>query len=246
MLPLKVATFNVWFGELQQSVRAQALGEILAGEDLDIIALQEVTPVFWEVLRSQVWTEGYSFSIASGGDISGYSNLLLSRVPKSEFERVRLWSYQDRHIDLLHLSERVSIGTVHLESIRHNREIRCTQLSDIFSSFSPALALLMGDFNFDDGSEEESFRPTNFVDAWTQLYRADLGPTIDTQHNLMLRAQSLRDKRARYDRIWIDKTVFRVTGIRRIGTDFIAGQSEIWPSDHFGLVASLSLLSGDC
>lgn len=242
---LKVATFNVWFGDFQLHARALALCELLANEDLDIIGLQEVTPAFWEVLCKQGWTESYSFSITSSDDFSNYSNLLLSRIPQSEFEQTRLWSYQDRHIDVLRLNQGLSIGTVHLESRRQNGEIRCTQLSDIFSNLSPTLSLLMGDFNFDDGSQEEDMRPANFIDAWTQLHRADLGPTLDTRTNFMLRAHSQREKRARFDRIWFDKKVWRVLDIRRIGTEFIAGQSETWPSDHFGLTASLVLLSAD-
>jgi len=170
-----------------------------------------------------------------------YCNLLLCRLPNATFERTRLWSYQGRHLDLVYLDSGIAIGTVHLESRGHNSEIRGTQLSDIFSNFGQSLALLMGDFNFDDGSDEEAFRPESFRDAWTEMHSAESGPTFDTSSNLMARSQSSREKQVRYDRIWAKSSKLQVAAIRRIGLDPIPGHSRLWPSDHFGLVAEFAL-----
>ncbi len=236
---LRVATFNVWFGDHELKRRAEALCDLLDTESPDVIALQEFTPAFGSMLRHQPWTRQYQWSTSSEA-LYDYSNLLLCRLPNATFERTKLWSYQGRHLDLVYLDSGIAIGTVHLESRRHNAEIRGTQLSDIFSNFGQSLALLMGDFNFDDGSDEEAFRPDSFRDAWTQLHSPESGPTFDTSSNLMARSQSSSEKQVRYDRVWAKSSELHVRTIRRIGLDPIPGHNSLWPSDHFGLVADLN------
>jgi poly(A) polymerase len=55
---LTCATFNVWFDDLAFERRAEALLELLAGCDADVIALQEVTPRLLERILAADWVQG--------------------------------------------------------------------------------------------------------------------------------------------------------------------------------------------
>ncbi len=237
---MKVATYNVWFGDHSLALRGQALCDILAEKSPDVIALQEGTPAFARLLLQAPWTSEYALSIRSPEDIDGYENILLSRLPGSRFERVKLWSYQDRYIHLLRTDAGDTMATVHLESRRQNQEIRQTQLSDIFSELGSELTLLMGDFNFDAGSREEEEIPPHFVDVWKTLYPHREGYTCDTQVNGMAAAQAGRHKQVRYDRIFTKRSHWTPKQMEILGTSALASDPELWPSDHFGLLATLT------
>jgi hypothetical protein len=95
----------------------------------DIIALQEVTPQFLDLLLKESWTQSYFFSDVVGTSVTpGMSrwyyvqtpegNLLLSKIP---FERIYLYQYNYSHktiliAELMINQQRVCIGVVHLKA----------------------------------------------------------------------------------------------------------------------------------
>src|SRR4051794_17763191 len=77
---LSCATFNVWFDRYAFEQRAAALLAILEECDVDVIALQEVTPPLLERLLATPWVRArYAISDHSGITVWPYGVLLLTR-----------------------------------------------------------------------------------------------------------------------------------------------------------------------
>ena len=82
----------------------------------------------------------------------------------------------------------MKVGTVHLESLEHNAEIRENQLDTIFEIFQAmdsareekSSFLLMGDFNFGSNWPENTKIKTSYVDLWPYLHPNDPGIVLLT------------------------------------------------------------------
>lgn len=237
-----MATFNVWFGERSFEARAQAMSRLLCATDADVIGLQEVTPPFLAVLRQSTWAQDYAWSTQHDEAVSPYGNLLLSRLPVVGFERTPLWSYQGRHLNVVTLQGGLCIATVHLESRRASAEIRETQLSEIFKRLQGQTRVLMGDFNFDPAANEQALIPAEYGDVWAKLWPLADGFTVDTDVNEMAAADKQKSKAVRFDRILLSSDTHNAVSITRLG---VAPFNEgIWPSDHFGLAATIQRTRG--
>jgi len=246
---LTVVTFNVWFGEFMQTARFDALLDTIRRCDPDVVGLQEVTPEHVEHVLAQDWIRrNYWVSDASARSVQPHGVFLLSRLPVHGVGLCELPSQKDRKLLVaeLHVSgQPLTVGTVHLESSPDSTPLRLAQLDTVLPSLLGAPhAVLMGDFNFDPAQQAEQSRvEERYLDLWDVLRGDEPGYTEDTDINRMRLIHKRKEKRVRFDRILLRSASpgWVPSAIRRIGTDPISpGLPEVFPSDHFGLVGTLT------
>lgn len=252
---LRLVTYNVWFSTLQMEHRFRCILDILKSLDADIICLQEVLPSFIALTIAQPWVQkDYFVSDVSGQTLDGYGVIILSRIP---IYNLSMWTLPTRMGRALLVAEynlngeKVSIGTVHLESL-DSADLRRRQLELI----SPILgkvphAALTGDFNFDsdrnfreDGLPLENRSLKDFFeeysDVWPTLRPNEKGYTYDSKANAVIK----KYEQMRYDRIlWkSENSKWVPTEIKLFGTEPLSSLTtqDLYPSDHFGLVADFN------
>lgn len=114
-----------------------------------------------------------------------------------------------------------------------------------------------GDMNWDDKGDGPFPLPDGWIDPWTKLKPGEDGWTYDTKANVMLSAN--RKLQKRLDRFVCKLSDFKVDSIEMIGKEAIPGITYIkekkvrqetrqlvlpvFPSDHFGLILTISDLS---
>jgi endonuclease/exonuclease/phosphatase family metal-dependent hydrolase len=134
---------------------------------------------------------------------------------------------------------RLLVGGVHLESMRDRTPTRLVQIDECIPILGRAdFSIWLGDFNSEPSSEEDQRIRPAFHDAWDELDGA-AGYTRDSSRNAML-AKVKADRQQRIDRILWRGQGFQPTRIRLLGTRPLAdSDGQVFPSDHFGLVAEL-------
>lgn len=239
---IRLLTYNVWFGAHMFEERRAALLAELERRRPDVICLQEVTKELLDVLIDAPWiTRGYTVS-----DIElfqTYDVVILSRLPIKKLSSLPLPTQMGRRLLVAELACGLSIGTVHLESMKQSTHPRAAQLRAI----QPALAalgdaVLCGDMNFqpDDAIENAALDPA-FVDVWPALHPDDPGYTADSQINKMRFELKPTLSRKRIDRVFVCSSRWKATSIELVGTKEIDIDGT-FPSDHFGLAATLTIV----
>jgi tyrosyl-DNA phosphodiesterase 2 len=241
---LRVLTFNVWFDPYAWEQRCHAVLQILADEAADVIALQEVTPLFLQRLLAAPWLrESYVVSRSKLLD-ARYDVVMLSRLPVSRCVSHTLTTDMGRRLHALEIPTsrgRLVVAGVHLESMKERTPTRLTQIGECIPILGRAeLAIWLGDFNSAPSSVEDERIRTAFRDCWEDLDGAP-GYTRDTSRNAML-AKVKADRHQRIDRILWRGEGFTPAQIRLLGTTPLSGSDgQVFPSDHFGLVAELEV-----
>jgi tyrosyl-DNA phosphodiesterase 2 len=241
---ITVVTWNVWFGERAFDERATALLDRVMACDPDVVGFQEVTAeLLAHVVARDDVRDGYWISDTTGATFESYGTALLARrslLPGA------LWQWQlpgsmGRTLLCAEIGA-LSFATVHLESRPHNAELRGEQLEEIQPLLCnrPGDAFLFGDFNFCSSWRAENRRiDPSFVDVWPALRGGAPGYTEDTAINAMLRAKEGKEKQVRFDRMLLRSPAkaWLPERIELLGTEAADDEGEIFPSDHFGLVA---------
>lgn len=247
---LTLVTYNVCFDKHHLRERAEALLQIVADCDADIICLQEVTPAYLTHILKQEWVRAnYYISDYTGRTIQPYGVLLLSRFPIAKVFLHELPTIMARKLLVIEPrinGQAVSIATVHLESGgRLYAFARKRQLDLIFPTLSkPTHAILMGDMNFCSSWREENVTldRNSYQDVWAVLRSNEPGYTEDTDINLMRFEVSQKPKKVRFDRILVRSSIpgWKSKSIELLGTIAISPeQPNVFPSDHFGLMGKL-------
>jgi len=246
---LRVATWNVWFGELAFEQRTEALLAHLQRCDADVIALQEMTRRRLKALLRCPWVrERYALSDATGQTLGEYGVLLLSRLPVESFGLLPLPSRMGRSLLWATLGpgpRPLVVATAHLESLPPFAEKRREQLGIVTPALRslPHDSLLVGDLNLDPGEEVDDLTE-EFCDVWPALHPGQPGLTRDPARNLMRARKNPDSTPARIDRILLrsPRGGLRPRTIELLGTDPIDGSgSELFASDHFGLLATFEV-----
>lgn len=250
---LRVMTYNVWFGDYMFDPRAVALLSLARDYAPDIIGLQEVTPrLLTKILEADWVREHYFLSDTTGTSVTPYGTMLLSRFPLRAQRLYPLPSGMHRQMVTaeVHLNGQIlQVANVHLESKKHNASMRAAQLRGALKLLEHARhCLLVGDFNFcSSWPEENSVLPAEYQDLWPALRPEEPGYTVDTEVNLMRLLQKDKRKANRFDRILLRGRApgWQARSIELIGIDPISPQYvDVFPSDHFGLVADLQWDAG--
>lgn len=114
--------------------------------------------------------------------------------------------------------------------------------------------IFCGDMNWDDKGDGPFPLPDGWIDAWDELKPGENGWTYDTKANIMLSGN--RKLQKRLDRFVCKLSDFKVDSIEMIGKEAIPGityikekkvrqeirnlELPVFPSDHFGLVLTIS------
>ena len=212
----------------------------------DLIALQEVTEPFLEMLRKAPWVRrAYEISDPRGDTFAAYGSVLLSRQPILRREVMDLESEMDRKLVLIETEVAGTlwtVGTVHLESLEASA-LRARQLEQVFDRLGDtANVLLCGDFNFcSSWDDENDRRPSDFVDVWPVVSKAP-GFTVDTELNATRARKTDHERRERFDRVLVRSDLAQPAGAKLLGTRPVKREEPpLHPSDHFGVFARLTL-----
>ncbi|MCA9716226.1 MAG: endonuclease/exonuclease/phosphatase family protein [Myxococcales bacterium] len=240
-MTLRVATWNVWFGEWAEASRQAALWAELARLEPDVICLQEMTLPHFEGpgLRARRRRGDW----ISESPRSRYDVVTLARAPVRGSERVPLPSDMGRNLLITRLatSPPLTVATVHLESTAETTARRVQQLELITERLARERdVLLVGDMNFPDGERPEAAALAGWRDAWRELRPGDPGYTVDSETNQMRAWTNPRRKRARLDRALLRGDGWRFTAATRLGTRPLPEDPLTFISDHYGLLVELT------
>jgi tyrosyl-DNA phosphodiesterase 2 len=267
LFQLKLLTYNVWFADVAQRERMEAIGRLVASSSPHVVALQEVTPGLEEMLRSGSWASSYSFSPSPRG--VPYYTLLAVRTTfrRVSFRRIPFPnSRMGRDVTscMLELGggKRLCVATSHLESFLSREDTSSqerlaqlsTALSELSRTGSPTDCILAGDMNWDDTLEGPMQLSGGWKDAWKLLRPGEPGHTYDAGANAML----IGGMRKRLDRVVVRADSYLPGSIEMVGREAIEGvqytkttkggskRLPVLPSDHFGLLYTARLAPLDC
>jgi endonuclease/exonuclease/phosphatase family metal-dependent hydrolase len=244
---LRVLTWNVLADRDMADRRWPALQRALKAADADILAFQEAAPWFLERLLAEPWVrDAYHRAPLGEGHRAPGGVFVLSRFHLHAAATRPLPGRQGRAVLVvdLHVGERhLLVATAHLESFLEDGPVRAKQLGVIFGLLEGAReAVFLGDFNFGDGEEPETGAlDQRFVDVWKALRSGDSGFTWDIEKSPMARAASFPGEPSRrLDRILLRSGSWKPASIRILGAAPVDAEGQLFPSDHFGLVAELT------
>jgi poly(A) polymerase len=246
---LTIASYNVLIDvhhpdRIQTKKRLPALLAELRKTDADIIALQEVTPAFIDLLLKTDWVRDYFISESAYADkVKPYGNLIMSRFPFQLVEHqfsghkrslIGRWKLNDK---LVHLAN------VHLTSNHSENSVqkRTQQLATVLNYLQQQSGecTIVGDFNTRGNEQQELLNYAEFIDLWQQLHPDENGYTFDPSRNPLAMLMSLDGEPARFDRILLHHgrgSDYQIRSIELFGCEPVSDtEGEIYPSDHFGV-----------
>jgi len=262
-------TYNIWFSDHAMKLRMRAIGDLIAQHAPHIIALQEVTDEHWATLAQHPTLAAYNWSPPSA---ASYYTILGSLKVWASLDEVRRQPFTRTSMqrDLLSAVVRPAglppmlVATTHLESLDCARA-RAEQIAEAtawLGAGSASELVLCGDTNVATGHlkgravVEPVGLPLGWSDAW-ELVGAGSGCTFDAEANRMVHRLDgwARVHRAslRYDRFWTRLSAYECVAAQMVGTAPLtavdggaeAVDGEWWPSDHFGLLLTLAVRSGE-
>lgn len=244
---LRVLTYNVLADPVGVELRIPRLLAIMREADADLLALQEVAPWFVEILAREGWLDAYQAARIDGQIALPNGQMILSRYPIASSRARRLVGRQGRTVLIstieLGPDERFVLATTHMESFLEDGPTRAAQLDAIFAELAGEAAptLFAGDLNFGEGEQPDTAHlDPAFVDLWTQLRPGEPGFTWDIERSPMAAAGSfVGEPSRRLDRVLLRATSWVGESIEILGDRSVAGDPGLFPSDHFGLVATL-------
>lgn len=249
---LKAVTWNIWFGEAHWQDRLDALLGTVAWLGPDVVGLQEVTPHQLGRVLDNPWVRShFSVSDVTGETLRPHGVLLLSRYPVRDLELIALPSERDRKLLVARVETALgalTLGVTHLESGRGQTEKRHEQLEVIRRRLAGrGPALLMGDLNFDaDRDPERWLLAPEMIDCWRAVHPHEPGLTMDDDENAMRASLGKSSGSMRCDCVLLTAAqgAWQPERMWRLGLEPIPGsQGALYPSDHFGLAATLTARS---
>jgi endonuclease/exonuclease/phosphatase family metal-dependent hydrolase/2'-5' RNA ligase len=249
---LRVVTWNLLFDRhdadlLDSERRWQAAFDELAALDADVIALVEVTPRMWRLLRAQPWTQRYAASDPLDAPaLAPYGQVLLSRLPIREAVRAPI--VRDRSVLLARLAgpHDLGVAVVHLTSNRSDDAAvaRDAQLAAVLGHIAatPRDAwLVLGDFNAEPAEHAALAAAARAVDLWERMRPDDPGLTFDVDRNPLAGLVTTTNRSARLDRILAIEHRAAVTVRSATLLGIAVGSNGLPPSDHYGVAVELAL-----
>lgn len=238
---LRVATFNIWHDREDWAARLPLVVEALRGADADVIALQEVLEDAAKSLPNQAETlaaalGGYSVHfVSTDAEGSGrrYGNALLSRLPVSGFDTRKLQPLDDYRTAL---RTRVTVGgrtvdviNTHLAWQEDAAPVRARQIADLVSMLPQdgTPLIVMGDFNA--VQEDAGLAALTGPRFFSALPRGSADTTLNPAKGHQPRV---------IDHIFAEATRFAPVRASVIGSTPVDGE---YPSDHFGVAATVSV-----
>ncbi|MBL0220405.1 MAG: endonuclease/exonuclease/phosphatase family protein [Myxococcales bacterium] len=259
----RVATLNIWNRQGPWAERLPLIRDALLALDADVIALQEVLGFTGmpsqahEIAAGTGWNVHHVPAWNVGGGLT-FGNALLSPHPMTDLQSLELPSPPEldtrtvafARIELphgpmpvfaTHLTFQAHLGHARCEQVR-----RLTEHVDALAPTSGPPAVVLGDLNADPDSDEMRFlrgltalggTSVYFSDCWAVTRPGEPGFTYDRRNPYALRSREHSRR--------IDYCLVRGPGRHLIGeavSSALFGDmpvGDVWPSDHFGVVADI-------
>jgi exonuclease III len=254
MISLKLLTYNILFDMLNIHKRTNGIINIILNELPDIVALQEVNSISYDILKTNKnINKKYNFNKSQFNEM--YGTLILSRflieeaitIPYNHTLMGRQLEYIKINVD----GAKVIIATVHLESQfpsykdktedSINSKVR-TKISQYIETFYTLNQIkdhhifMMGDTNISDKEEHIFETPYNYIDIYHHMGLGNLfAYTYDYKRNKMVKGRY----QSRLDRIYycnnttnkaFEPLTYTLTGCTPLTS------TGNCPSDHFGVI----------
>lgn len=251
-MTLTLLTYNVYAHPYRVSERIPPLLALIQKSNADLVALQEVAPWFYRILKRQPWLTGYHVVAPLKERYVRGGMLLLSKLPvlRQRYQPLIRGIY-GRGLLFAQLKTPegpLTVATVHLTSALEQGRTRQRQLQALFRALDTEReAVVLGDFNFGDGEQPESRTlDRRYLDAWTALHPTTPGHTWDRQKSAMARRNSyLGEKSRRIDRVILRSQRWQPHRAALLGDQPLTRRRPVlFPSDHFALLVTLKPRSG--
>lgn len=257
---MKIVTFNLRHDADRWKERFPLIVEGLAAEKADIVAVQEVAlPIKqahqisaaleqigldYEVRVAPKWTYSRLPAFLEGmmGQREGIG--ILSRYPIQKYQRIALPEGRRvaQHVQVEIEDKRVNILNTHL----HHKPllddvIRVQQMREVLNYIKQTGEqswLLMGDFNALPESEVLKMTAKRFESPFALANLPEPDYTFPTP---LVANQDFDFPNVRIDYLLCEREVFEVTDARIIFDKPHPKHATLYPSDHFGLVVSLTM-----
>ncbi len=225
--PITLISYNVYFDNSSGKERYPKIIDLLSKRKYDLIALQECTSEFIELVAADKILG--KFTMISGDSRQGYSNIILTQLPLSNSGNLEIPTRMGRSAPFVVLNSlNLIVVNVHLESGDSEQALRGRQIKEITSVTKEINnSIILGDFNFSQGSEEEKLL-SEFIDVG---YQANL-VTYDVENNPLARhTKGWFEKSGRLDRIMVRCKNCLLGSLTVFKNDF---------SDHWPVVTNIS------
>ncbi|KAH8074550.1 5'-tyrosyl-DNA phosphodiesterase [Aureococcus anophagefferens] len=251
--PLTVLSFNVWF-EREETFGARMAAIAALAADATVVGLQEVTDDSFPHLQRELGRRGFG-TLFRQTSIAPYYCCLASKSTLVGVETVPFPGSRMGRGLLVARAAWPGVGDVLFGVAR-----AAATLEAKAAAHGCAAAVLLGDFNWDDGKDGDAVAAAGA--AWRDAWRDRGSPkasefTYDGRANGMLK----HGFKHRFDRVFVlDREVkrqtldaadacavattgFRLVGTAQVGTRTIQhekkGTLPMFPSDHFGVEVTL-------
>ncbi|OQR82993.1 hypothetical protein ACHHYP_15193 [Achlya hypogyna] len=241
-LVFKVASLNVWFDEVLVADRVRCMVHTIGKLQPHVVFLQEVTPDMCQLFKTRMAHIGF-ISPCTVDEAYGEMIFHLRQLPMLEYSRVPFErSSMGRGLHTLVTTvggRRLVVATAHLESLATNQLVRREQLDWSFARLSAAHPawIFGGDMNL--GNRDKPALPDDVLDAWVACGSDPAHQhTWDTSVNKNLPGVTFKAK-CRFDRIY--SRGMTPTSFATFGKEVLPTDSTLYPSDHWGIVATYDL-----
>lgn len=258
---MRIATLNIWHRSNPWNERKAAILKELAELSPDILGLQEVlAPVDAEASGDQAkeLAEGLGYEIAYApacvwGGVTYLGNAILTRYPilDASFEPLpghanESRSYVHAMLDTPHGA--APIFVTHLAWRPEDFATRIRQVEFLKKRIEELVprsnqglpAIVMGDLNAEPHSQEIRLFTDDFADSWVAAGDGTDGFTWD-RRNEYTHEHDVHSQRIDYILVQQPMAPLRITSTRLA---FARQHAGVWPSDHFGIVATFEASSG--
>jgi poly(A) polymerase len=269
---LKIATFNILNDVKSKPVElilrsksrfAHQLEEIFPRLDADILCLNEVTPLFYDMLLQSNWAnQGDLHFSFTGPKESTHENLIITKFP---FQVVQMQGGNRRIVLALFPNKERSflLFSLHLIAFEELYPYRQKQMQIIrkmttgLKNISEKIqwhnlrhatqndnVIVLGDLNLHLKPETSIIYDNGFIDLWHEVRPQDVGYTWDPQVNSMIGKFLIFDnRRMRLDRICMSANSQHliIRDISIFANQPIKSRWWLFPSDHYGLVSTFEV-----
>ena len=238
---LKLVCFNIWHNQGDWAARQPVLIEAIRAADPDVIALQEVLEDAAVGLPNQARTiadalgghEMHFVSTDPEGAPRRYGNAILSRLPVLAHDSRKLEPLTDYRTAIrarVSVDGRaVDIVNTHLAWQADQAPVRAQQVADLMAWLPDdgTPLVVMGDFNAEQ--TDAGLAALTGERFFSALPRGAAETTLNPANGHALRV---------IDHIFAETAHFRPVSAEVVGDGPVGG---IYPSDHFGVAATLRL-----
>ena len=243
---LTFLTWNVLADDVEVAKRIPALYKAIGDVDADVIALQEVSSWFVEMVHQEPWLKRYRTPTRNGRLQYPRGLTILSKYPIRSWTFQALPSRQHRGVLIAELDvngRTITVATAHMDSPLALGKVRARQLDVIFGLLKEAEdVVFLGDFNFGDKEQPETEHLSDsYVDLWSTLKPEEPGYTWNIEENGMAKRGAFPGETSRrIDRILVRSKVYEPKSVRNVGNQPVEpGDNSLFPADHYGVVGTV-------